>query len=144
MNSIPILYVEDEETDVLLFQHVLAKAGIHNPLQTVKDGKAAKDYLAGNPPFDDRRLYPLPGLVLLDLNLPYWSGFEVLEWIRQQPPLRRLPVVVFTSSCRADDIARAYDAGANAYVVKPNALADLTALTVALRDFWLLHNRLPN
>lgn len=144
MNSIAILYVEDEETDVVLLQHVLAKADIHNPLQTVKDGKAAKDYLAGEGSFADRRLHPLPGLVLLDLNLPYWSGFEVLEWIRQQPQLRRLPVVVFTSSSRPDDIARAYDAGANAYVVKPNALADLVTLALVLRDFWLIHNRLPD
>src|ERR1035437_5168069 len=143
MNSIAILYVEDEETDVLLLQHVLAKADVHNPLQTVKDGKAAQDYLAGNGPSADRRLHPLPGLVLLDLNLPYWSGFEVLEWIRQQPHVRRVPVIIFTSSSRPDDIARAYDAGANAYLVKPNALSDLTALTLALRDFWLLHNRFP-
>ena len=109
-----------------------------------KDGKAAKDYLAGNPPFEDRQLHPLPRLMLLDLNLPYWSGFEVLEWLRQQPQLRRLPVVIFTSSNRPDDIARAYDAGANAYLVKPNALADLSSLVLALRDFWLIHNRLPN
>jgi CheY-like chemotaxis protein len=143
MNSTTILYVEDEEADVILLQHVLTKAGIPNPLQTVKDGKAAKDYLAGNPPFDDRRLHPLPGLVLLDLNLPYWSGCEVLEWIRQQSQLRRLPVVIFTSSSRPDDIAQAYDAGANAYLVKPSALADLFALALALRDFWLIHNRLP-
>ena len=143
MNSVPILYVEDEETDVLLLQHVLRKAGIHNPFQNVKDGKAAKDYLAGHGPFANRRAHPLPGLVLLDLNLPYWSGFEVLEWIRQQPRLRRVPVVVLTSSNRADDIARAYDAGANGYLVKPNALADLTTLTLALRDFWLIHNQLP-
>jgi len=144
MNSVTILYVEDEETDVMLLQHVLAKAGIHNPIQTVKDGKTAKDYLAGEGSFADRKRYPLPGLVLLDLNLPYWSGFEVLEWIRQQPQLRRLPVVVFTSSNRPDDIVRAYDAGANAYLVKPNALADLTSLVLALRDFWLLHNRAPD
>ena len=143
MNSVPILYVEDEETDVLLLQHVLRNAGIQNPLQIVKDGKAAKDYLAGHGCFANRRAHPLPGLVLLDLNLPYWSGFEVLEWIRQQPQLRRVPVVVFTSSSRPDDIARAYDAGANGYLVKPNALADLTTLALALRDFWLIHNQLP-
>ena len=143
MSSVPILYVEDEETDVILLQHVLAKVGVQNPLQTVKDGKLAKDYLGGTGPFADRRQHPLPGLVLLDLNLPYWSGFEVLEWTRQQPQLRRLPVVVFTSSERPDDIARAYDAGANGYLVKPNALADLTILVQAVRDFWLLHNRLP-
>ncbi len=143
MNSTTILYVEDEETDIMLLRHVLAKAGIRNPLRTVKDGREAKDYLAGTPPFEDRRLHPLPGLVLLDLNLPYWSGFEVLEWMRQQPTLRRLPVVVFTSSYRPDDIVRAYDAGANAYLVKPNALTDLSSLVLALRDFWLIHNRPP-
>jgi len=133
MNAIPILYVEDEETDILLVQHVLNRAGITNLLKTVKDGKAATDYLAGNAPFNDRRLYPLPGLVLLDLNLPYWSGFEVLAWIRRQPHLRRLPVVVLTSSRRPDDIARAYDAGANGYLVKPNSLADVSHLRQSRR-----------
>jgi CheY-like chemotaxis protein len=139
-----ILYVEDEETDVLLLQHVLAKVGIRNPFQRVKDGKSARDYLAGNAPFENRRRYPLPGLVLLDLNLPYWSGFEVLEWIRQQPQFQGLPVVAFTSSNRPDDIARAYAAGANGYVVKPSALSELTNLVVALHSFWLLHNRVPS
>jgi CheY-like chemotaxis protein len=143
MSAPVILYVEDEETDVVLVEHVFARAGISNPLKTVKDGKEAKDYLAGNEPFKDRTQHPLPALVLLDLNLPYWSGFQVLAWIRQQPRLRRLPVVVFTSSSRPDDIARAYDAGANAYLVKPNGLADLTSLITALRDFWLRHARLP-
>jgi CheY-like chemotaxis protein len=143
MNSFSILYAEDEEADVMLLQHAMAKAGVRNPLETVKDGKLAKDYLAGKGPFADRKLHPLPGLVLLDLNLPYWSGFEVLEWIRQQPHVRRVPVIIFSSSSRPDDIARAYDAGANAYLLKPNSLSELTALTLALRDFWLLHNQLP-
>ncbi|HOX58857.1 MAG TPA: response regulator [Candidatus Paceibacterota bacterium] len=141
MNSLVILYVEDEETDVLLLQHVLSRAGITNLVKTVTDGKAAKDYLAGNAPFTDRRLYPFPGLVLLDLNLPYWSGFEVLDWIRQQPLLRSLPVVVFTSSSRPDDVTRAYDVGANAYMVKPSSLEELKSKVLALRDFWLLHNQ---
>ena len=144
VNAVPILYVEDEEADVVLLRHVFQKAGILNPLQAVKDGRLAKDYLAGNPPYDDRQQHPLPGLVLLDLNLPYWSGFEVLEWIRQQPRLRRLPVVIFSSSNRPDDIARAYDTGANGFLVKPNALADLKLLVQAVRDFWLVHNRFPN
>ena len=143
MNNITILYVEDEESDIVLLQHVLAKTGIGNPLQTVKDGREAKNYLAGNPPYDQRAQHPMPGLVLLDLNLPYWSGLELLQWVRQQPHLKRLPILIFTSSSRPDDIAQAYDAGANAYLVKPNALTDLTALALALRDFWLLHNRFP-
>ena len=141
MKATTVLYVEDEETDVLLLQQVFRRAGISNPLKTVKDGKAARDYLAGKEAYEDRQAYPLPGLVLLDLNLPYWSGFEVLEWIRQQPQLRWLPVVVFTSSSRPDDVVRAYNAGANAYLVKPNSLAELTAQVLAVRDFWFLHNR---
>ncbi|HVM48931.1 MAG TPA: response regulator [Candidatus Acidoferrum sp.] len=143
MSEITILYVEDEETDVMLLQHVFTRVGITNLLKTVKDGKAAKDYLAGNPPYNDRRLYPLPGLLLLDLNLPYWSGVEVLGWLREQPRLRWLPVVIFTSSRRPDDVVKAYEAGANGYLVKPNSLADLTTMVQSLRDFWLLQNQLP-
>jgi len=144
MDLVPILYVEDEEADVALLRHVLGKLGIRNPLQIVRDGRLAKDYLAGKAPYDDRLRHPLPSLVLLDLNLPYWSGLEVLEWIRQQPQLRRVPVLVFSSSNRPDDIGRAYDAGANGYLVKPNALPDFTRLVQALRDFWLVHNRFPD
>lgn len=137
------MYVEDEETDVTLLQHVFTRVGITNLLKTVKDGKAAKDYLAGNAPYADRQQHPLPGLLLLDLNLPYWSGIEVLGWIRQQPRLRWLPVVIFTSSRRPDDVVKAYEAGANGYLVKPNSLADLTTMVQSLRDFWLLQNQLP-
>jgi CheY-like chemotaxis protein len=144
MNTRVILYVEDEETDVMLLQHVFSRLGIQEPLKVVGDGRQAKDYLAGNEPFADRAQHPLPALVLLDLNLPYWSGFEVLGWMRQQPKLQRLPVVIFTSSSRPDDIIRAYEAGASAYLVKPNALTDLTAQMTALRDFWLSQNRFPD
>jgi CheY-like chemotaxis protein len=144
MSEITILYVEDEETDVMLLQHVFTRVGITNLLKTVKDGKEAKDYLAGNAPFADRQAHPLPGLLLLDLNLPYWSGIEVLGWIREQPRLRWLPVVIFTSSRRPDDIVKAYEAGANGYLVKPNSLADLTTMVQSLRDFWLLQNQLPD
>jgi len=143
MSEISILYVEDEETDVMLLQHVFTRVGITNLLKTVKDGKAAKDYPAGNAPYADRQQHPLPGLLLLDLNLPYWSGLEVLGWIRQQPRLRWLPVVIFTSSRRPDDVVKAYEAGANGYLVKPNSLADLTTMVQSLRDFWLLQNQLP-
>ena len=74
MSEISILYVEDEETDVMLLQHVFTRVGITNLLKTVKDGKEAKDYLAGNPPYNDRQVYPIPGLLLLDLNLPVLVG----------------------------------------------------------------------
>ena len=144
MSEISILYVEDEDTDVMLLQHVFTRVGITNLLKTVKDGKEAKDYLAGNPPYNDRQLYPLPGLLLLDLNLPYWSGLEVLGWLREQRRLSWMPVVIFTSSRRPDDVVKAYEAGANGYLVKPNSLADLTTMVQSLRDFWLLQNILPD
>ncbi len=143
MMPFPILYVEDEESDVLLLQHVFTRQGILNPVQAVKDGREAMDYLSGRGPFADRERYPLPGLVLLDLNLPYWSGFEVLTWVRQQPQLRRLAVLIYTSSSRLDDVAHAYDVGANGYLVKPNSLDELAALALAIRDFWLIRNRFP-
>ena len=143
MSEISILYVEDEETDVMLLQHVFNRVGITNLLKTVRDGKAAKDYLAGHGPYADRSAHPIPGLLLLDLNLPYWSGIEVLAWIREQPRLRWLPVLIFTSSRRPDDMVKAYEAGANGYLVKPNSLADLTTMMQSLRDFWLLQNQLP-
>ncbi len=143
MNSIPILYVEDDDNDVTLLRHVFAKAGIRNSLHTVHDGQAAMDYLAGNAHFADRAQHPLPGLMLLDLKLPYRSGMEVLAWLRRQQQFRRLPVVVFTSSSRPTDVAQAYDAGANGYLVKPNSLEELAALVKAVRDFWLVHNQFP-
>jgi CheY-like chemotaxis protein len=143
VNPLPILYVEDEETDVMLLRHVFAKMGIPNPLYDAKDGQVAIDYLAGNGVFADRLQHPLPGLVLLDLNLPCFSGVEVLAWLRCQPHLRRLPVVILSSSIRSSDIERAYDAGANGYLVKPNSLEELSALVKALRDFWFLHNQPP-
>ena len=143
MKPFPLLYAEDEESDILLLQHAFGKAGISNPMHTVKDGKAAMDYLAGNGPFADRAQHPLPGLLLLDLNLPYWSGLEVLAWLRNQERLSRLPVLIFSSSSRPDDIGRAYDAGANAYIVKPNSFDDFSVLVLALRDFWLIQNHMP-
>ncbi|MBE9104651.1 response regulator, partial [Nostoc cf. edaphicum LEGE 07299] len=93
-----ILLVEDNHKDVLLLQRALRKANIVNPVQVVNDGDAAVLYLSGEEPYGDRTRYPLPVLILLDLKLPRRSGAEVLMWLRQQPELKRLPVVVFTSS----------------------------------------------
>jgi CheY-like chemotaxis protein len=143
MNGFPVLYVEDEESDVLLLRLAFEKAGIRNPIHSVGDGKAATDYLAGNTPYSDRTQYPLPGLVLLDLNLPYWSGFEVLAWLRQQEALPRLPVLILSSSSRQDDVTRAYEAGANAYLVKPNSFTEFATLATAIRDFWLEQSLTP-
>src|SRR2546430_8372545 len=104
----PVLLVEDIETDVLLMQHVWRDVGVPNPLRAIEDGQRAMEYLAGVGQFADRRAHPLPCLVLLDLKLPYVTGLELLQWMRQQPALKTLPVVVLTASPNDDDIGQAY------------------------------------
>lgn len=114
-----VLYVEDEESDRLLMQLAFAKAGLGSALWMVGDGKRAVEYLSGVGVFADRTGYPLPALVLLDLNLPGMHGFEVLKWIRAQPGYATLPVVVFTSSAQEEDRQRAESLGASAFIQKP-------------------------
>jgi len=133
----PVLYAEDEENDVFLMQRAFRKAGVHNLLQTANDGAAAIRYLQGTGEFADRGKFPLPCLVLLDLNLPRRSGLEVLKWIREQPSVASLPVVILTSSSQHRDIASAYELGANAYLVKPPSSEKLLKLVETLRDTCL-------
>src|SRR5579859_5728148 len=113
MSNTCILQVEDEAHDVFLLQRAFLQAGIANPVHVATDGQMAIDYLAGLGKFADRQRYPLPGLVLLDLKLPRRSGREVLEWIRSQPRLSRMVVIVFTSGQYVGDVSLAYELGAN-------------------------------
>ncbi|MFQ4142590.1 response regulator [Chlorogloeopsis sp. ULAP02] len=138
-----ILLVEDNPKDILLIQRAFRKAGITNPLQIVNDGDAAVLYLSGCEPYGDRIDYPLPALVLLDLKLPRRSGAEVLMWLRQQPILKRLPVVVLTTSREYADINRVYDLGVNAYIVKPVAFNNLVEIVNALNLHWIIFNEKP-
>ncbi|ATC63137.1 two-component system response regulator [Nibricoccus aquaticus] len=140
MNLATILLVEDEPTNVFFFQHAASKAGVTNPVQVAKDGQEAIDYLEGVGEFGDRLKYPLPGLVVLDLKLPRLTGFEVLKKIRAASALRRLIVVMLTSSASEEDINKAYALGINGYLVKPFKIEELISLVQALRDFWLTHN----
>jgi CheY-like chemotaxis protein len=140
MHHDPILVVEDEPDAFTLLEHAFEKAGIVTPLQTVQDGDQAIAYLKGEGPYVDRLAHPVPQLVLLDLKLPRCSGLEVLEWIRVQPALRGLPVIILTSSKERSDVRRAYAAGANSYLVKPSSLTRLIELAAAFREYWLEHN----
>jgi CheY-like chemotaxis protein len=143
MHDFPILYVEDEEYDVLFLKQAFAAADIRNPFKVVTDGQQATNYLAGVGVFSDRQQFPLPGLVLLDLKLPYRSGLEVLKWIREQAELKSLLVVIYTSSTQPKDIRVAYELGANGYLVKQGMLERLDQMVRALRDYWLIHNEPP-
>jgi DNA-binding response OmpR family regulator len=139
-----ILLVEDDSNDVFLIQRAFRKANLANPIQVVQDGEAAVLYLSGQEPYSDRDRYPLPILMLLDLKLPRRSGLEVLEWLRQQPKLKRMPVVMLTSSREHADINQAYDLGANSYLVKPVAFDGLLNMVKSLNQYWLILNENPN
>jgi CheY-like chemotaxis protein len=138
-----ILLVEDNATDALMVQRAFKKAHLLNPVQVVDDGDKAVAYLSGQGVYADREQYPLPVLLLLDLKLPRRSGLEVLEWLRQEEGLKRLPVVVLTSSDDKSDVNRAYDLGANSYLVKPVDFDPLLEMVKTLGLYWMVMNQKP-
>src|SRR5687768_12930434 len=107
-----ILIAEDNPDEVLLIRRAFRLAKLDYPLQVVSNGDAAIAYLGGEGQYADRSQYPLPTLMLLDLKMPRKSGLEVLEWLRDQPGLRRLRVVVLTASRESADVDQAYELGA--------------------------------
>ncbi|RJP31659.1 MAG: response regulator [Actinobacteria bacterium] len=138
-----ILLVEDDPNDVILIERAFENVKIANPIHVVEDGEKAISYLESFSPRGERKGSPLPMLILLDLKLPRKSGLEVLEWLREQPYLRRLPVVVLTSSRESSDINRAYDNGANSYLVKPGSFEDLLTMVESLNMYWVILNERP-
>ena len=140
---IPILLVEDNYNDVLLIQRAFNKAGIAPPMSIVSDGDEAIAYLSQERQYANTEKFPVPVLILLDLKLPRRSGLEVLAWLRQQPKLKRLPVVVLTSSQENSDLAQAYDLGANSYLVKPVDFRDFVTLVELIDAYWFQANKIP-
>src|SRR5882672_1918306 len=110
-----ILIAEDNENEVILMLRAFEKGNLVNPIQIVKDGDEAIAYLKGEGSYANRQEYQLPELLLLDLNMPRKNGFEVLEWIRNEPSLRLMRVVVLTVSGQIKDVNRAYQLGANSF-----------------------------
>jgi CheY-like chemotaxis protein len=136
-SSPPILLAEDISDDVFLFRRALSKAGVRNPVQVVTDGEEALSYLSGAGKFADRATYPLPFLAILDLKMPYRSGFEVLSWIKSHPSLFDLPVVVLSSSAQKLDQLRAYELGARSYLVKPPTPQAFLDLATSMDSFYI-------
>jgi len=133
-----ILYAEDEDNDVFFLEHAFKVAGSSYTLSVVTDGQQAIDYLAGEGPFADRKRHPLPVLVLLDIMMPRKTGLEVLEWIRQQPQFKLLPVLMLTSSSRPEDKDKARELGADDYHLKPSDPLKLVAVVKGLHTSWLI------
>lgn len=136
----PILLVEDDPNDVLLIQRAFRKARLLNPVHVVNDGADAETYLRGNGDYGEVGEYRDPALVLLDLKLPGRSGHEVLRWIRSQPHLSQIPVVVLTASREDTDIERAYALGANSYLQKPASFDRLLEMVDTLNLYWMVMN----
>jgi CheY-like chemotaxis protein len=138
-----ILLAEDREDDVLLIKHAFAKANIPNPLYIVRDGEEAIAYLKGEGKFANRDEYPLPELLLLDLKMPKMTGFDVIQWVREQPTLSALRILVLTSSEELQDVNNAYSLGANSFLVKPHDFEDFMGLSRIIRDYWLRTAKAP-
>jgi len=139
-----VLVVEDDSNDVLFIRRAFLRVNPAVEIHIVKDGDAAVEYLKGNGEFSDRDRYPLPALILLDLKLPRRSGMEVLEWIQNRESIKRIPVVILTSSRERLDVDLSYDLGVNSYLVKPVSFDALSGMVETLNAYWLGVNEYPS
>lgn len=144
MNDASILLVEDNPQDELLTLRALRKAKLANPIDVVRDGQQALDYLFREGEFSELPQLPLPVVVLLDIGLPRLSGLEVLDRLRADPRTRLLPIVILTSSDETADRLRAYQSGANSFVRKPVDFAEFADTIARLGIYWLATNDPPN
>jgi CheY-like chemotaxis protein len=144
MKECPVILVaEDDEDYVVLIRQVFQKAHIPNPIHVVWNGEEAIYYLKGEGKYANRDEYPLPDIFLLDLKMPRVNGFEVLKWVRAQPNLAALRILVLTSSDEIRDVNEAYQLGANSFLVKPMDFEDFTHLSRLIADFWFKASRTP-
>jgi CheY-like chemotaxis protein len=133
-----IVIVEDDPDDRHLLARAFKKLGSSIPLRFACDGDEAVSVLSEVISSPDVRMRPI--VILLDLKLPRRSGFEVLSWVKAQPALRRIPVVILTSSREQTDLKQAYDLGANSFLVKPSQPQALQSLVEQVNAYWLGHN----
>ena len=136
-----VLVAEDDPDDAFFMQRAFEHSALPNRLFVVQDGAEAVDYLNGKAPYADRRKYPLPGLLLLDLKMPKISGFEVLEWLQGRPEFNHLPIVILSGSDLDCDVQRARALGADDYRVKTSDIAHLTRTLHELHTRWLNGHR---
>ncbi len=144
MNEEPlIMLIEDNEMDIVLTRDAFQEAHLSNPLQVAKTGEEALEYLLGEGIYQDRDVYPLPELILLDLKLPGIQGLDVLKEIKTHPKLKRIPVIILSSSAEEADRALGYDLGVNSYLVKPISFEGFLKVVGTIKDYWLTLNLGP-
>lgn len=141
--SIRILLAEDDPDDRLLTRRALSKSRLANTIHTVEDGEELMEYLRREGKYSNPEDAPRPGLILLDLNMPRMDGREALRKIKSDPDLRRIPVIVLTTSEADQDILQSYDLGVNAFVTKPVTFDGLADAIQALGEFWFQIVKLP-
>lgn len=135
-----IMLVEDNYMDIRLTLDAFNEAKLQNTVNVFRNGTEALDYLFGRNKYTDRTLCPLPDIILLDLNMPGIGGFEVLKQIKSTDHLKRIPVIILTSSKEATDRAQSYDIGANSYLLKPMRFDDFVEVIRKVTDYWFTMN----
>lgn len=134
--AVPILIAEDDEEDRMLVEEAMNESHLINPLFFAGDGEEVMDFLYNRGKYTDKTKYPTPGLILLDLNMPKKDGREVLSEIRQDPNLKKIPIVVLTTSKAEEDILRTYNLGVNSYITKPVTFDGLVEIVRNLGKYW--------
>ncbi len=135
-----ILLIDDNPMDVELALDAFREAHLTNQIEVAEDGESGLDYLTGEGRYTDRARYPVPDIILLDLKMPRVDGFEVLRRIKVMPKLKRIPVIILTSSREEGDLALSYDVGANSYLVKPVSFSGFVDIVQQIEDYWLTLN----
>lgn len=141
---VAVLVADDDPDDCLLMQEAFHESRLRNPLRFVHDGEQLLHYLRRHPPYDDDRRYPLPGLILLDLNMPLMDGREALIEIKRDPRLCSIPVVILTTSSESEDILGSYAGGVNSFISKPTSFSGLLEVVRTLGHYWLSLVELPD
>ncbi len=143
VNDILILMADDDRDDIMLTQKALKKRGLLNTLIAVNDGEDLLDYLLHRGKYSDKEAYPLPGIILLDLNMPKKDGRETLREIKSHDTLKSIPVVIFTTSKAEEDVFRSYALGVNSFITKPVKFEDLVKVVTSIGGYWFKIVQLP-
>lgn len=141
--AVRMLLIEDDPSHRLLIRRSLENHGVSNEVSEAVDGQDGLDYIYGVGVYADRKKYPMPDLVILDIKMPRIDGFGVLEKLKSDPKMKRIPVIMLTTSSRDEEIAKGYECGANAYVTKPLDFDDFAKKLHDLKMFWVLTAEIP-
>ena len=142
-SAITILMADDDPEDRLLAQEAFEENGLTNDLQFVEDGIELLDYLHQRGQYSDPKTAPRPGLILLDLNMPRKDGRQALQEMKADPALKRIPVIVLTTSQADEDVLQTYDLGCSSFITKPVTFEGLVEVTKSINDYWFSIVQIP-